>query len=42
MEYDWEKNVDYDFIQEIAGYELPDGIALVSLCLGQRSTCRAA
>ena len=33
MEYDWEKNVDYDFIQEIAGCELPDGIALVGLAL---------
>jgi len=33
MEYDWEKDVDYDFIQEIIDYELPEGIILVGLAL---------
>ncbi len=33
MKYDWEKDVDFDFIQEIAGCELPEGIALVGLAL---------
>jgi hypothetical protein len=33
MEYDWEKDVDYDFIEEIVDCELPRGVVLVGLAL---------
>ena len=33
MEYDWEKDVEYDFIEQKIDIELPDGVVLVGLAL---------
>ena len=33
MEYDWEKDVEYDFIEQKIDIWLPDGVALVGLAL---------
>ena len=33
MEYDWEKDVEYDLIEQKIDRELPDGVVLVGLAL---------
>ena len=33
MEYDWEKDVEYDFIEQEIDIELPDDVVLVGLAL---------
>ena len=33
MEYDWEKDVEYDLIEQKIDIELPDGVVLVGLAL---------